>query len=99
MGGLSELSVIAVDLFFSGVVALLGILLWSLTRQAAWMLVIVGLVVHFGDVAFQMLERFGIISVVEMRALGIPFFWVILRALPLLFIGAGIVSMIRSLRI
>jgi hypothetical protein len=46
-----------------------------------------------------MLDRFGIIAVIELRVYGIPVFWVLLRAIPLLFIIAGLVAMVRSLRI
>jgi hypothetical protein len=99
MSGPTELSVLAVDLVLSGIVAFLAIMLWSLTREPSWMLVIIGFVIHFGDVAFQTLDRFGIIAVIELRVYGVPLFWVLLRAIPLLFIIAGLVAMVRSLRI
>mgnify|MGYP006276027281 CR=1 FL=1 len=99
MTGPAELSVLVVDLALSGLAAFVAIMLWSLTREPAWMLVIIGLVIRFGDVAFQMLDRFGIIAVVELRVYGLPVFWVLLRAIPLLFIIAGLVAMVRSLRI
>ena len=99
MSGPNEMSILVADLILSGVVAFTAIMLWSLTREPAWMLVIIGLIVRFGDVAFQTLHRFGIISVIELRVGDIPLFWMLMRAIPLLFIVAGIVTMIRSLRI
>ena len=99
MSGPNELSVLVVDLALSGVAAFAAIMLWSLTREPGWMLVIIGLVIRFGDVAFQMLDRFGIIAVIELRVFGMPLFWVLLRAIPLLFVIAGLVAMIRRLRI
>lgn len=99
MSGPNELSVLVIDLALSGVTAFVAIMLWSLTREPAWMLVIIGLVIRVGDVAFQTLDRFGIIAVIDIRVQGLPLFWVLLRAIPLLFIIAGIVAMIRSLRI
>lgn len=99
MSGPTELSVLVTDVALSGVAAFFAIMLWSLTREPAWMLVIIGLVIRFGDAAFQMLDRFGIIAVIELRAYGMPLFWVGLRAIPLLFIIAGLITMIRSLRI
>lgn len=99
MTGPTELSVLVVDLGLSGVAAFAAIMLWSLTREPAWMLIIIGLVIRFGDVAFQMLDRFGIIAVIELRVYGVPLFWILLRAIPLLFIIAGLIAMIRNLRI
>jgi hypothetical protein len=99
MNGPVELSVLAVDVALSGVAAFAAIMLWSLTREPAWMLMIIGLVIRFGDVAFQMFDRFGIIAVVELRVYGQPVFWMLLRAIPLLFIIAALIAMIRSLRI
>jgi hypothetical protein len=99
MNGPYEMSILVIDLALSGIVAFLAIMLWSITREPAWMLVIIGLVIRFGDVAFQTLHRFGIISVIELRVSGIPLFWMLMRAVPLLFIIVGIATMIRSLRV
>lgn len=99
MSGPDELSILVTDLVLSGVVTFTAIMLWSLTREPAWMLVIIGLVIRFGDVAFQTLHRFGIITVIDVRIGGVSLFWLLLRAAPLLFIIAGIITMIRSVRI
>lgn len=99
LSGPAELSVLIVDLALSGVAAFVAIMLWSMTREPGWMLVIIGIIVRFGDVVFQTLNRFGIITVADIRLVGIPVFWVLLRGVPLLFIIAGIVTMIRSLRV
>ncbi len=99
MNGPNDLSILVIDLVLSGVVAFSAIMLWSLIREPAWMLVIIGLVIRFGDVAFQTLHRFGIISVIDVRIGDISLFWMLMRATPLLFIIIGIVTMIRSVRI
>lgn len=99
MNGPYEMSILVVDLALSGLVAFGAIMLWSITREPAWMLLIIGLIGRFGDVAFQTLARFGIISVIELRVGDMPLFWLLMRAIPLLFIFAGLVTMIRSLRI
>lgn len=94
-----ELSVLIVDLALTGIATFVAIMLWSISREPAWMLVIIGIVLRFGDVVFQTLDRFGIITVADVRLLGLPLFWVLMRGIPLLFIIAGIASMVRSLRI
>jgi hypothetical protein len=99
MNGPDDLSILVIDLVLSGVVAFTAIMLWSLIREPAWMLVIIGMVIRFGDVAFQTLHRFGIISVIDVRIGDISLFWMLMRATPLVFIIVGIITMIRSVRI
>ncbi len=99
MVGPGDMGILLIDLVLSGVVAFTAIMLWSLTREPAWMLLIIGLVIRFGDVAFQTLHRFGIISVIDVQIGGISLFWMLLRATPLLFIIAGISTMIKNVRI
>ncbi|POR00965.1 hypothetical protein AU468_08825 [Alkalispirochaeta sphaeroplastigenens] len=98
LAGPGELSVLVTDLALTGVGAFLAIMLWSMTREPAWMLVIIGIILRWGDLVFQTLDRFGIIGVVDLRVLNLPLFWVVLRAVPLVFIIAGIVSMIKQLQ-
>jgi len=99
MNGPDDLSILVIDLVLSGVVAFTALMLWSLIREPAWMLVIIGMVIRFGDVAFQTLHRFGIISVIDVRIGDISLFWMLMRATPLVFIIVGIITMIRSVRI
>ena len=51
---LSRLGVGAIGTFFA-------ILLWSQTRDAAWVLVIIGTLVAYAEVVFSTLEGFGIV--------------------------------------
>jgi hypothetical protein len=94
----TDIPVLVVDLFLSGVATFFAIMLWSLTREPAWMLIVIGIILRFGDVVFQTLDRFGIIAVADVQLLGVPVFWVVLRAVPWLFFIAGISAMIRALR-
>ena len=98
MTGPNEIYILVVDLALSGVATFLAIMLWSLTREPAWMLVVIGIILRFGDLVFQTLDRFGMIAVADLTVLGFPVFWVLLRAAPWLFIIAGISAMIRVLR-
>ncbi len=98
MTGPGEISVLVIDLGLSGIATFLAIMLWSLSREPAWMLVVIGIILRFGDLVFQTLDRFGMIAVADLDVLGIPLFWVLLRAAPWLFIIAGIAAMIRALR-
>jgi len=97
--GPDDISVLVVDVALSGIATFLAIMLWSLTREPAWMLIVIGIILRFGDLVFQTLDRFGMIAVTELTVLGFPVFWGGLRAAPWLFIIAGITAMIRALRL
>lgn len=97
--GTAEISILLVDIILSGVLAFCAIMLWSMVRDPAWMLIIIGVILQFGEVVFQTLHRFGIISVADMAIAGVPLFWLLVRGVPLLFVIAGFVVMIRSQRI
>ena len=80
----------------SGAVATFcAIMLWPRTRDIAWMLIIIGTIVHYGAIIFQSLEIFGIARIQSAdEASGI-----IIRAallnLPFLFYSFGFIVMIR----
>ncbi len=97
--GVDHVSIVFLDLVLSGVAAFCAIMLWSLIREPAWMLVIIGTILRFGEVVFQTLSRFGIIVIAEVELAGLPLFWLLMRGVPLLFVIAGIVVMIRNLRV
>lgn len=99
MTGPFELGVLIVDLALSGLAAFVAIMVWSLTREPARMLLVVGVILRFGDVLFQTLDRFGILTIADIRVLDLPLFWVLLRAVPLIFIILGLAVMVRDLRL
>lgn len=99
MAGPNDIVVLGADLVLSGVATFVAIMLWSLTREPAWMLIVISVVIHFGDVAFQTLDRFGIIAVADVRVFGVPAFWLLIRVIPLVFLIAGLVTMVRNQRV
>lgn len=98
MRELTELSVLIPDLALGAIATFIAIMLWSLTREPAWMLVVVSVVLNFSEVVFQSLDRFGIVSLTDTQFLGIPVFWVVLRAAPWIFLILGLLAMVRALR-
>lgn len=99
MSGPYDIVVLSADLILSGVATFVAIMVWSLTREPSWMLIVISVVIHFGDVTFQTLDRFGIIAVADVRVFGVPAFWLLIRVIPLLFLIAALVSMVRSRRV
>jgi uncharacterized membrane protein len=86
-------------LFLGGVAAFLAIMLWSRTRDTAWMLIIMGIIAAYGETIYTILTLFGvdggnIISIGSMSLLSI-----LLPCFPLLFfIAAFTVMVVRKYR-
>jgi hypothetical protein len=87
---LSQLGVGAVGTFFA-------ILLWSQTRQASWVLVIIGTLLSYAGVVYTTLGRIGVIPVQVTLVPGFPLLEVLLANLPMVFyICAFIAVMVRK---
>ncbi len=63
----------------------LAIMVWSKTRDAAWMLIVVGTVAHYGEVVFSALETLGVVRLDVVRVSGIALFPLVLTNLPMFF--------------
>jgi len=72
---LSEISIL-VRLIVGAVATFFGILLWSKTRDAAWIIIVLGILVTYTEIIFSTLQQFGI---VHFESLFIP----LLRKVPL----------------
>lgn len=83
----------------SAIAAFLAILLWSNTRDTAWMFIVVGLVVEFARVIYSTLELFGIVQENIFIISGIAIGRVILVALPYIFFCIAIIIMIVRNRV
>ncbi len=77
----------------------LAILLWSRTRDLAWMLVVIGVIASYADIVFAFLSQLGIVDASRYVFLGIPIARILLSNLPFLFLCAALVVMIRRKRL
>jgi hypothetical protein len=84
--------------FFLGAVAtFLAIMLWSRTRDTAWMLIVIGTIAHYGDVVFNALETFGVVRLDVITIGSVAVFPLVLTNLPtLFFILAFLVMVVRK---
>ncbi len=89
---LSRLGVGALGTFFA-------ILLWSQTRDAAWVLVIIGTLVAYAEVVYSTLEAFGILSVESFSLSGIPVLRLVLANLPMLLLACAFIVVIARRRL
>ncbi len=88
----SRLTVTAVTTF-------LAIVLWSRTRDLAWMLMVVGTVAGYADILYGLLARFGVIPEGPLAAPGVPLAVLILSNLPTLLYGSAFAVMVARKRI
>lgn len=89
---------LASRLAVAGLMTFLAIVLWSRTRDMAWMLIVIGAVSSYADVLFDILLRFGLIDEARLSPAGIPLARVVFATLPYLFLSAAFVVMIRRKR-
>ncbi len=72
-------------LIFGAIATFLAIVLWSRTRDAAWMLIVIGTIVGYGEVLFTTLESFGMVSLAALNIQGVSVFELALANLPTVF--------------
>jgi hypothetical protein len=68
-----------------------AILLWSRTREMAWIFVIVAVIISYADIVLATLRSYGILGPGPQVANGIPIIGILLADLPLVFSGIGFV--------
>jgi len=88
---LSRLLIGAAGTFFA-------ILLWSQTRDLAWVLIIIGVLVSYAEIVFTTLERFGIVGSELWYLAGLPVFKLLLVNLPLLLYTLAFIVVMRRRR-
>jgi hypothetical protein len=83
----------------AAVAAFLAILLWSRTRDIAWMLIVIGVIASYADILFDLLARLGLFDESRYALFGLPLGRILLANLPYLFLCAALVVMIRRKRV
>ena len=83
--GTEQIIILASRFTIGALATFLAILVWSRTRDAAWMLIVVGTVAHYGEVVFSALETLGLVRLDQVVIGGVALFPLILTNLPMLF--------------
>ena len=93
----SELLLFIVKLVLGGITAFLAIMLWSKTRDAAWMSLVAGAVTSYAGIVYDMMIRLGIIVPGGISVAGIPLATLLFTVIPsCFFILAFILMLVRS---
>lgn len=86
-----------VKLVLGGLLAFLAIMLWSKTRDPAWMALVAGAITGYTGLIFNMMLDLGIVTVGKIEFYGIPLSVLIFTVVPsLFFLFAFILMLIRS---
>jgi|WetSurMetagenome_2_1015567.scaffolds.fasta_scaffold99188_3 hypothetical protein len=92
-----QLILFIVKLVFGGITAFLAIMLWSKTRDAAWMALVAGAVTSYAGIVYDMMIQLGIIVPDGVAIKGIPLATLLFTVIPsCFFILAFILMLIRS---
>ena len=78
--------------------AFLAIVLWSRTRDLAWMLIVIGAIASYADILFDLLVRFGLLDEARLSPFGLPLGRIVFSNLPYLFLSAAFLVMILRRR-
>ena len=94
----SELILYIIKLSLGGIAAFLAIMLWSKTRDAAWMSLVAGTVIHYAGVVYNMLIDFGVVFRGDIYVLGLSLSSLLFTALPLIFFIIAFILMLHRSR-
>ena len=88
-----------IRLFLGALTTFFAILLWSKAREGEWLLVILAVIIMYGEIIYSTLQKFGILLLENITLFGLPvssLIQVILVNLPLVFLAiAFIIAVIR----
>ena len=90
----ADLTVLGSRLAVSALASLLAIVLWSRTRDPAWMLIVVGTIAAYADIVFSLLGVFGVIDPASFAWGGVPVASIVFANLPALFYSVAFLVMI-----
>jgi predicted PurR-regulated permease PerM len=88
-----ELIYITSRLVLGAAVSFLAIMVWSKTRDIAWMLLVAGTITFYADIVYSILDRFGIRGGTIFIG-SMPLMTLILANLPIIFFLAAFLIMV-----
>jgi hypothetical protein len=90
----SEIVLLVSRLATGAIATFLAIILWSRTRDTAWMLIVIGTVASYADILYATLDNLGVIQEAALSLGGIPIAKILFANLPSLFFSLGFAIMI-----
>jgi membrane protein implicated in regulation of membrane protease activity len=94
-----EIIYISSRLVLGALTAFFAIMLWSGTRDAAWMLMVIGTIAAYVETIYSILMMFGITKTMTVTVGSVPLASIVLPNLPTVFIlSAFLVMVFRKYR-
>ncbi len=86
-----------IKLALGGLTAFFAILVWSKTREGAWISLVAGVIVRYAGIVYDMLLDFGVVFAMEIQVAGIPLTTLLFTVVPsLFFILAFILMLVKN---
>ena len=83
-------------LALGSIATFLAIMLWSKTRDSAWMFIVIGVIVSYGEIVYTTLVSFGVIQEDWVNFSGISIVQIVFANLPtIFFIIAFLIMVVR----
>jgi hypothetical protein len=94
-----EIIYITSRLLLGAVTAFFAIMLWSKTRNMAWMLMVIGMIAAYVETVYSILEMLGITGLTALSVGSVPLASILLPNLPTaFFLAAFLVMVVRKYR-
>ena len=96
----TEIIFFTIKLILGGIIAFLAIMLWSRTRDFAWMFLVFAAVTGYSEIVFDLLLALGFVTSRQVIILGneIPLIQLILSVIPGLFMIIAFILMLIKTR-
>lgn len=94
----STMLLYAIKLVLGGFTVFFAIVLWSKTRDMAWMALVGGVITSYAGIVFDLLCFLGIVQSLDYMLFGIPILTLVIVVVPSLFFILGFIVMIKRLR-
>lgn len=89
---------LAIKLLIGFIAALISVLLWSKTRDGAWLTMVIGVVFLYIDTILEILNEFGFILYKSLQFGDIEILPLLFEALPFLFFAIGMFLFLLRIR-
>lgn len=96
---IGEICYISSRLVFGALASFFAVVLWSKTRDAAWMFVVMGTIAAYIEIVYSVLDLAGVTEARRIAGGSMPLASIVLSNLPaFFFIGGFTVMVVRKIR-
>ena len=96
---IGQITLISSRLVLGAAASFFAIMLWSKTRDVAWMLMVVGTIAAYAETVYSILDRLGVARLTPISLGSVPLASLVLPNLPTVFyIAAFAVMVVRKTR-